>query len=76
MVFLKIGKDNNFFIFGIDLDEDSLLNLVSINKKLGYKTEASSNEELESYSGLQRATMDRYWETWDKQIDWDTLLFC
>jgi hypothetical protein len=76
MVFLKISKDNTFFIFGVDLDDDRLLNLVNVNKKLGYKTESSSSEELEDYSGLQRATMDRYWEIWDKQVEWDTILFC
>lgn len=73
MIFLKISKDNNFFIFGINLYEDTLLNLVSANVKLGYKTEKSSLEELESYSGLQRATMDRYWSYWDQQINWDEL---
>ena len=73
MTFLKISKDNNFFIFGIDIGEDDLLNLVSANIKLGYKTEKSSLKELESYSGLQRVVMDRYWSYWDQQINWDEL---
>ncbi len=78
MKYFKISTENNQFHIGIgSLNDNSILNLITQNIILGYKTETSTEQELKDYyeslTKQEQFDNDLMYEHWDSEINWDII---